>query len=334
MGSSRSTLLSGRGRSRACQTQSLLALALSQNAGRAASGVFRSLQSYYARYRSFTSQSLPSDTTSHTHDEPLAVVAAVAESDPKVPTTKLSLIAETGANISRIYTFGDMSTMKVLVAVAVAFASLTSAQNLVPQAASSSFPACGLSCQILLQAQSACVPPAAPVTDQAVYVSCFCQSGYLKTLHSSPDGTCDQWCTVESDRQELMAWYNNLCAAGGAAPVASTTAVSSTSTVSGLQTTVIYVTSTSAPTTTATPSDSAASGSSSGSSGSWYDGRWYAYRIFAYFLQQDRYALAVDIDGCNSHSRIRGSRFSRGLAEETAQAKERREDGPTLRFPY
>lgn len=148
--------------------------------------------------------------------------------------------------------------------IAIAFAYLASAQVLVPQAASNSFPACALSCPTLLSAQGGCVPPAAPVTDQAIYVSCFCQSSLLITLHTSPDGTCDSVCTVESDRQELMAWYNNFCASGGSGSVAST------STVAAPQTTIVYITSTSAPTSTASPT-SGASSISSGGSNSWYD---------------------------------------------------------------
>ena len=148
---------------------------------------------------------------------------------------------------------------------AVLFISVATAQILVPQAASNTFPACALSCTPLLTAQSACVPPAAPATDQAQYVSCFCQSGYLTALHSSPDGTCDQWCTVETDRQELMTWYNNLCAI----PVA-TTATTAT-TVSGPQTTIVYITSTAPPGTTASSTSSSSSDTSSSSNGSWYD---------------------------------------------------------------
>ena len=156
-----------------------------------------------------------------------------------------------------------MSIIQIITTVVLA--SVATAQIVVPQAASDTFPACALSCTPLLTAQSACVPPAAPATDQATYVSCFCQSGYLTTLHSSPDGTCDQWCTVETDRQELMSWYNNLCAAGVA------TTVSSTSAVSGPQTTIVYITSTSAPAITASPTDSSTPATSSSGNGSWYD---------------------------------------------------------------
>lgn len=152
--------------------------------------------------------------------------------------------------------------MKTL--ITIAFASIAAAQSLVPTAASTDFPSCALSCQLLLSAQGGCVPPAAPVTDQAVYVSCFCQSTLISALHTSPDGTCDAYCGVESDRQELMAWYNNLCAAGGAATV-----VSSTSAVSGPQTTIVYITSTAAASATATPTGTSSSVASSGN-GSWY----------------------------------------------------------------
>jgi len=111
---------------------------------------------------------------------------------------------------------------------------LVSAQNvqLLPTAASSSFPACALSCAVLTQAQSLCVPPSAPVTDQATYVNCFCQSALLTTLHASPDSLCTSDCTVESDRQLLQQWYSNYCASGGnaATTAKSSTTVSSTAT--------------------------------------------------------------------------------------------------------
>lgn len=87
--------------------------------------------------------------------------------------------------------------------------------RLLPTAASSTFPACALSCATLQQAQSGCVPPAAPVSNQATYVSCFCQSALLTSLHTTPDSVCDSSCTSESDRQLLMTWYNNYCSSGG-----------------------------------------------------------------------------------------------------------------------
>jgi hypothetical protein len=110
---------------------------------------------------------------------------------------------------------------------------LVFAQNvqLLPTAASSTFPACALSCAVLTQAQDSCIPPAAPVTNQATYVNCFCQSALLTTLHTSPDSLCTAYCTVESDRQLLEQWYNNFCTSGGtAATTKSSTTVSSTGT--------------------------------------------------------------------------------------------------------
>jgi hypothetical protein len=98
----------------------------------------------------------------------------------------------------------------------VALPALAQDIHLVPTSASSSFPACALSCTLLQQAQSACVPPEASVTNQATYVNCFCQSGYLTTLHSSPNGVCDSSCPGASDRQLLESWYNNFCSSNAA----------------------------------------------------------------------------------------------------------------------
>lgn len=97
--------------------------------------------------------------------------------------------------------------------------------SLLPSAASDSFPQCGLSCSNLKQAQTGCVPPAAPANGHATYVSCFCQSSLLANLHNSADGTCDDSCSSASDRSLLKKWYNDYCSSGG-----KTTATSSSST--------------------------------------------------------------------------------------------------------
>src|SRR4030081_1619708 len=83
----------------------------------------------------------------------------------------------------------------------VVFIATAAAQTILPSTASTSFPACALSCSLLIQAQNSCIPPTAPVTDQYFYDLCFCQTPLLSQLHASPDGTCDAYCTVESDRQ-------------------------------------------------------------------------------------------------------------------------------------
>lgn len=112
------------------------------------------------------------------------------------------------------------------------FSSSTLAQSvtLIPSAGSDTFPACALNCATLKEAQDSCVPPAAPTTNQATYVSCFCQSALLTQLHSSPNGVCDSSCTSTTDLQKLEQWYNNYCSTGGSVQT-TTTASSTTSTV-------------------------------------------------------------------------------------------------------
>ncbi|KAK1138381.1 hypothetical protein N8T08_002665 [Aspergillus melleus] len=100
--------------------------------------------------------------------------------------------------------------------------------SLLPSAASDSFPQCGLSCNNLKQAQSGCIPPAAPANGHATYVSCFCQSSLLSNLHNTGDGTCDDTCSSASDRSLLQKWYSDYCSSGGK----TTTAASSTKTSS------------------------------------------------------------------------------------------------------
>ncbi|PLB45297.1 hypothetical protein P170DRAFT_278941 [Aspergillus steynii IBT 23096] len=99
--------------------------------------------------------------------------------------------------------------------------------SLLPSAASDSFPQCGLSCSNLKQAQSGCVPPAAPANGHATYVSCFCQSNLLSNLHNSADGTCDDSCSSASDRSLLQKWYSNYCSSGGKTTTASSTKTTS-----------------------------------------------------------------------------------------------------------
>jgi hypothetical protein len=162
---------------------------------------------------------------------------------------------------------------------AVIFTAITTAQTILPSTASASFPACALSCSQLIQAQNSCIPPAAPVTDQYFYDSCFCQSPLLSQLHTSPDGTCDAYCTVESDRQLLESWYNSFCASQTASTTPTPGATSSAvaplvSTVtSGVSTVIVILPPTSTASSgispTATGSGSTV-GSTSRSSNSWY----------------------------------------------------------------
>lgn len=104
-------------------------------------------------------------------------------------------------------------TSKILLALAIltTFAAAQVGTLLDP----SKLPNCAFSCQTLLSAQSLCVPPTAPNSNQATYQTCFCNSNYLagyKAGAVSP--TCDDACSTESDRQAIQQWFVSLCSGG------------------------------------------------------------------------------------------------------------------------
>ncbi|KAL2801877.1 hypothetical protein BJX63DRAFT_146157 [Aspergillus granulosus] len=106
-------------------------------------------------------------------------------------------------------------SLPTLCYLALAFSSSILAQDVtfLPSAASDSFPACGLTCTNLIQADDSCTPPTAVVSNAQTYFSCFCQSALLANLQTSPWGTCDT-CTTEADATLLQQWYVNSCANG------------------------------------------------------------------------------------------------------------------------
>ena len=93
-------------------------------------------------------------------------------------------------------------------------ARLTSAQQ--PTLLPATLPACAQTCPVVIQAQTGCVPPAAPVTDAATYQSCFCQSGYLAPLRASSANICAPQC-ADGDFATISTWYKGFCAPGAAA---------------------------------------------------------------------------------------------------------------------
>ncbi|RJE27161.1 integral membrane protein [Aspergillus sclerotialis] len=103
---------------------------------------------------------------------------------------------------------------------------LAQGESLLPSSASDSFPQCALNCALLKQAESGCVPPAAPASPKSIYVSCFCQSSLISSLHSSPANVCDDSCNNPSDLSLLQKWYNNYCSSGGNVKEATTTTTS------------------------------------------------------------------------------------------------------------
>ena len=83
-------------------------------------------------------------------------------------------------------------------------------QQLIP----SNLPPCAQQCANLFQAQTGCVPPAAPVTNTGTYTSCFCQSTFTAQLKA---GSAPQFCPTCSpgDMTTIQSWFTNLCNAGG-----------------------------------------------------------------------------------------------------------------------
>lgn len=107
------------------------------------------------------------------------------------------------------------------------FLSFTAAQTIIPP----TIPVCAQTCPILLDAQRNCVPPAAPVTEQGTYQSCFCLSALLTQLPSSPAAVCPA-CS-SGDQGLLQSWFGDLCKQGAPvnsvpAPTPTTVLVSST----------------------------------------------------------------------------------------------------------
>ncbi|KAK4553252.1 hypothetical protein LTR86_009552 [Recurvomyces mirabilis] len=148
----------------------------------------------------------------------------------------------------------------------IALAALGSTQLLTN--GNSQLPSCASTCPLLSQAAAACGGTTSAT--QQIW-SCFCQSGYLRTLYTSPAGICDAVCTNPSDNQQVMTWYTTNCGgdlgqsehanAGGA----TTVIITSTST-SPAASTVASSTNTAG----AAAGSSSSSGNSSGQKGSWW----------------------------------------------------------------
>lgn len=142
------------------------------------------------------------------------------------------------------------------------FTSTVVSQQIVPSSGSSTFPQCAVNCQVLLQAQTACLPPSAPVSSDAIYTSCYCQSAYLTTLHTEASTTCGSSCPSTSDQQLLVTWYGDFCAAGGKDVIDSSSTTTTTTTSATASSTAAGATSTS--------QNSSVSSDSGGGGGGWY----------------------------------------------------------------
>ncbi|KAF2653182.1 hypothetical protein K491DRAFT_680689 [Lophiostoma macrostomum CBS 122681] len=86
----------------------------------------------------------------------------------------------------------------------------------------SRMPACAQHCSVLHDADSGCVPPSAPVTNQETYQQCVCASTLLTSLHSS-GALCQAFCSSD-DSSAISQYYNSLCKGPVVYPGSSSTA--------------------------------------------------------------------------------------------------------------
>jgi hypothetical protein len=93
----------------------------------------------------------------------------------------------------------------------------------------SALPTCAQQCTVLQNAQAGCIPPAAPVTDNTIYESCFCQSGYLAPLKAAGSTLCADVCGA-ADVAKVATWYQSNCADNGVAAAAKVSTGAGTST--------------------------------------------------------------------------------------------------------
>lgn len=124
---------------------------------------------------------------------------------------------------------------------------LSSAQNFLPTGADGNFPACAANCALLEQAQSTCLAQTGQQSTGLAAENCFCQTGTLQGLYTTPDAICVAECPTSSDRVNLRTWFTSFCAqvGQGVDPNAS-------STQGGTSTTIVTSTSTNTNGPTAT----------------------------------------------------------------------------------
>lgn len=90
------------------------------------------------------------------------------------------------------------------------YSSLAFAQSIIP----SSQPTCVQQCQPFIQAQQACAPDKG---QQALYQSCFCQSGYLIGIKTNAANNICPDCPT-ADWNIIAGWYEGLCGGSAAVP--------------------------------------------------------------------------------------------------------------------
>jgi hypothetical protein len=184
-------------------------------------------------------------------------------------------------------------------------------------------PACALNCALLNQAQAACLPPAAPVSNKAGYDACFCQSAYLQPFYSSPNGVCDAECASDTAAlSQIQKWYTGLCKAA-AAPEPPTTTVDP-----GATTTTSV-----APLATTSAIDTSLGTVVQGPSGSWISRHW-QWVIFIVVVFFAIVGLALLLRWLKKRHAARHSALTRGMAAaDTRRSNHGNERGPNSSQP-
>ncbi|KAI8958485.1 hypothetical protein F5Y11DRAFT_39501 [Daldinia sp. FL1419] len=97
-----------------------------------------------------------------------------------------------------------------------------------------SLPSCAGSCGPLYDANGACVPPAAPTTDENTYDACFCAYNALQPFKQGTSGVCDAACTADaSGLSSIQNWFTSFCNEKAAATTSSSSSTSTGTSAAG-----------------------------------------------------------------------------------------------------
>ncbi|KAI0176147.1 hypothetical protein GGR52DRAFT_347251 [Hypoxylon sp. FL1284] len=91
-----------------------------------------------------------------------------------------------------------------------------------------SLPSCAGQCGPLYDANGACVPPAAPQSDEVTYDKCFCAYDSLQPFKQGTSGVCDAGCAADpGGLTSIQNWFTSFCNKAATAVAQSTSATSS-----------------------------------------------------------------------------------------------------------
>ncbi|KAI4867820.1 hypothetical protein F4820DRAFT_178438 [Hypoxylon rubiginosum] len=91
-----------------------------------------------------------------------------------------------------------------------------------------SLPSCAGQCGPLYDANGACVPPAAPQTNEVTYDNCFCAYDTLQPFKQGASGVCDAPCAADpAGLSSIQSWFTSFCDKAAAATTSATSATGS-----------------------------------------------------------------------------------------------------------